>query len=160
MKIVQPTLCDMLQLCAQARDDEREQYAAFRGLAWDAETVAVELFQKPGLKFALIQDSGDLVVMGGWDPVLEGVWQSWMVGTDAGWKAHWRSITKASRKIMDELFQNGGARRLQTNALASRAAACDWYVKGLKMEPEGIWRSFGLNGEDVASFARLNERRA
>jgi hypothetical protein len=87
--------------------------------------------------------------------VFPGVWQSWMVGTQAGWDNHWRSITKGCRWLADQLFDQG-ARRLQTSALASRTWAIDWYVKSLKMTPCGVWKRYGIHGEDVAMFERLH----
>ena len=57
---------------------------------------------------------------------------------------------------MQGLF-DAGARRLQTGALASRTKAHEWYVRGLKMKPEGVCEGFGLGGEDMATFVRLKE---
>ena len=92
---------------------------------------------------------------GGYHMTFEGVWQSWMVGTEDGWKNHWRSITKGCRWLADALFDQG-ARRLQTSALASRTEAIRWYIKGLKMKPCGVWEGYGRHGEAVAHFERLH----
>lgn len=155
MILAEPTMCELLVLCAHAREDEIEQYEALIG-TWDFERAAIGFYSRLGIKFSLINDNDEAVCAGGWEEIIPGVWQSWMVGTDEYWKKYWRSITKYSRKVMDGLF-DAGARRLQTGALASRAAACDWYIRGLKMHPEGICRSFGLNGEDMATFVRIKE---
>lgn len=156
MRLVQPTMLQLLTLTAQARPDEIEQYEALVAREWNVDDVANDHYNRIGVKFCLTTDDGTPVAAGGWDPIIDGVWQSWMVGTMDQWGRHWRSITKASRRVMDRL-EESGARRLQTNALASRAAACQWYVKGLKMQPEGVMRGFGMNGEDVAMFARVKE---
>lgn len=79
-----------------------------------------------------------------------------MVGTIDGWTLHWRSIITAKRWLMDGLFEMG-ARRLQTNALASRAEALAWYGRSLGLVREGTWRKYGRQGEDVAAFARVAE---
>lgn len=155
MKLEEPTLVDLLRLCSMAREDEIEQYEALIG-KWNYEEAAMGFYGRSGIKFVLIDDSDNPVCAGGWEEVIPGVWQSWMVGTDYYWKKHWRSITKHSRKVMDELL-NAGARRLQTGALASRSKACSWYIRGLKMKPEGICRNFGFGGEDMATFARIKE---
>jgi len=153
IQLAHPTMMDLLILCHGARPDEIEQYQALTGNAWTTDGVANENYNRPGVKFVLLDDDRPIVA-GGWDMVIEGVWQSWMVGTMENWETHWRSITKYTRTTMDLMFQNG-ARRLQTFATAERARACEWYVRGLKMEPEGVMRGFGANGEDMAVFAKL-----
>lgn len=155
MILTQPTLADLMMLSGEARPDEIEQYEAIVGRAWDRDTVAVGHYNRDGVKFLLADAAtGQPVCAGGWDPAGPDVWQSWMVGTMTNWDQHWRSITKASRLVMQRLF-DAGARRLQTNALASRVAACRWYERGLLMQREGVMRGYGVNGEDVAMFARL-----
>ncbi len=78
-----------------------------------------------------------------------------MVGSADGWCRHWRSITRESRKVVKAMFATMGARRLQIQALASRTAAAEWYERGLGFRREGMLRGYGVNGEDVAMFARL-----
>ncbi len=155
MKVGNPSLLDILQLCAKAREDERRQYEALVG-PWDAEEVAAWNFRRPGVKFALYTDDFTPVCAGGWDQIAPGVWQDWMVGTDDGWCQHWRTITRESRRVIEKLFE-AGARRVQIHALASRSLACRWYEKGLGMRREGTLRGYGMNGEDVAMFARVKE---
>jgi hypothetical protein len=157
MYLATPTLVDLLQICVNARDDEKQQYEAIVG-EWHIDDVVHGFWVKPGVKFSLIDSKTDeCVCIGGWEPVIPGVYQSWMVGTDPHWCGYWRSITKWSRKVMGKMFSELDARRLQTNALASRTQAIEWYLRGLKLKPEGIWRDFGLNGEDVAAFSRTAE---
>lgn len=156
--MVRATPADIILLCQQMREDEREQLAAFfPGFdnGFDPDEAARLLIPKTqGVAFTLLDDDSRPVCAGGWETVADGVMQSWMVGSMAGWEKHWRSITKGSRWLMDTLLESG-VRRLQTNALASRQDACRWYVDGLKMRPEGIWRGFGRQGQDVAFFSRL-----
>lgn len=155
MILAKPSILDLLRLCLNARPDEIEQYEALIGETWNAEAVAVDFFNRQGVKFVLLDDNRPIGA-GGYDLVIPGVWHSWMIGTPDNWEHHWRSITKYSRRVMEELF-NGGARRLQTCVLASRAKTCEWYTRGLKMQFEGSMRGFGMNGEDMAMFSRIKE---
>ena len=155
VRLCEPTIYDILKLCSNARDDEIEQYEALIG-PWNIDDATNGFYNRPGIKFALVNDDNIAICVGGWDHVIPGVWQSWMVGTNDYWDRYWRSITKYSLRTMDGLFRDG-ARRLQTGALASRTRACEWYVRGLKMHPEGICEGFGLKGEDMATFAKLKE---
>ena len=153
--IAKPTVLDLLLLCNQARPDEIMQYEALVGKEWVTEEVAVDFFVRDGTKFVLLE--GDKpICAGGYDLIIPGVWHSWMVGTMENWDTHWRSITKYSRRVMDGLFEEG-ARRLQTCVLAERKKACEWYVRGLKMQFEGSMRNFGSNGETMDMYARIRE---
>lgn len=153
--MVPPTAQEVRYIVERARMDEREQYTALCGLPWNSEQVIDEIMQKTGVRFvARYHDKA--FVIGGYDHVVNDVWQSWMVGTMFHWETQWRSITKVSRRVMDSLME-AGARRLQTCVLASRKKTCEWYVKGLKMQLEGELRGFGANGETMAMFARVKE---
>lgn len=146
-----------LYLCDRMRQDEIEQYVVLTAAnGYDPEVAARGFMNTPGHKFTMLGPDGLPLCAGGWQEVYPGVWQSWMVGSMDAWDSHWRSITKACRWFMDGLFEMG-ARRLQTNALASRTRAIEWYERGLGMSREGTWKKFGVNGEDVACFARIRE---
>lgn len=147
----------LLYLCERIRDDEREQYMALSFTdTYDAEEAALVFANKGGMKFTVLDSDGFPAAAGGYEEVAPGVWQSWMVGTPDGWRREWRAMTKATRWLIDGLFQMG-ARRLQTNTLADRADAIRWYEKGLGLTYEGTLRGYGKGGEDVAQFARLRE---
>lgn len=158
MILAKPTMVDLLTLASRARPDEIVQWEAVTGTRWDISEIAADHYARTGIKYVLVDPATDRpIVAGGYQLVGPDVWQSWMIGTMDEWGTHWRSITKATRRVMDELIAQG-ARRLQTTALASRTEAIHWYVKGLKMQPEGVMRNFGANGEDVAMFARTVAR--
>jgi hypothetical protein len=139
-------------VCSDMREDEIRQLLAFTGAEeYDHEEAARVFINRSGVKFTLVDKQGAPIIIGGYNPVAPGVWQSWMAGTKDGWTLHWREITKASRWLMDELFK-AGARRLQTNGLADRVEAREWYKRSLRMNFEGTWKEFGCGGEDVASY--------
>lgn len=153
--VVKTTHYDLLYLCQRMRPDEIEQLRAFFPMDdYEPEMAALMFANKGGPKFTLVDSAGLPLVAGGWESISDGVCQSWMVGTMAAWESNWRSITKSARWMMDAMLE-GGIRRLQTSALASRSAACSWYIDGLRMTPEGIWRGYGRQGQDVAFFSRL-----
>jgi len=144
---------DILWLCHRMRADELVQLDALTDMSSD--DLPVYFLGKTGPKFTVLDANGYPVVAGGFESVSAGVLQSWMLGREGGWDTHWRSITKASRWLMDTLLAQPEIRRLQTVALASRVEACRWYVDGLGMKPEGVWRAYGSNGVDAAAFSRI-----
>lgn len=148
-----PTLSMYEYVARNMRADEIEQYLALTGAPkYDFNEAALSFANAGGVKFALADKTGMPYCIGGYEPRGPHVWQSWMMGTDAGWNDHWRTITKGTLWLIQQLL-DGGANRLQTNCLASREAAMAWYTDSLKMQPEGIFREYGVNGEDVACFA-------
>ena len=159
-----PTLCDLIALCAKMRPDEIDQLKAMTGAEkFDFEAAAVGFYQTPGIKFLLVDVKGEPIVAGGFEQIQPAVWHSWMTGTMAAWETHWRSITEASRFVMECLFEDG-ARRIQTYALADRTEACRWYERGLKMRHEGTMQAWAHDGRDVAIYSRtihhINEEKA
>lgn len=149
------TLLDLVHVCRNARPDEIEQTLAF-GYAsvYDPDDTAVSLYRMGGPKLTVVGRDGMPAAVGGATQVSSGVYYVWAMGTMAGWESEWRSMTKATRKLFDNLLA-GPAHRIEIKALASRTAACLWYTKGLKMKPEGVRRAYGRNGEDAIEFSRV-----
>lgn len=145
-----------IYICERMRTDEIEQYVAFSETQeWNPEVAAAAFIAQRGLKFTILGPDGYPAASGGYFPVHAGVMQSWMCGTEDGWRTSWRAITQGCRWLADGLFDGGGTRRLQTIALASRTQAHEWYERGLGMRREGTFRQATPRGEDVAHFARI-----
>ncbi|WOB24746.1 MULTISPECIES: hypothetical protein [Xanthomonas] len=149
----------LVYLAGHMRLTEQEQFLAVTGTGhYNPEVGAHWLIniaaRSGGFAFTALQDDNTPAAAGGFEPVSPGVWQSWMVGTEDGWAQQWRSLTKAARWTMERVFESG-AHRVQTTALVRRREALVWFQRSLGMRPEGVWRAFGANGEDFASFSRL-----
>ena len=141
------------------REEEQQQFlAVLGGSTYNPDTAAHALVNmwatSAPYAVTVLRADGTPAAAGGFEYVGQGIWQSWMVGTDEGWQDQWRAMTKASRWLIDQLFANG-ARRIQVNALASRSKALEWFVRSLGLEQDGVWRQHGANGEDIAHFSRV-----
>ena len=149
----------LLALAEAMRQDEQAQLMAVMGTpAYDPDTAAhwlIDTWAESGL-FALtvVGTDGMPAAAGGFHPVASGVWQAWMVGTERGWAEQWRAMTKATRWMIDRLLETQ-AHRVQTSAITSRVKAIEWFERSLGMQAEGVWRGFGIRGEDIAHFSRL-----
>jgi len=150
-------MVDLLRICQDARPDEIEQYEAFVGVEWHVETVVNDLFNRPGARWSLMEENMPLAVCG-WEPVINGVWQAWMVGTMVNWDKRWRSITKLCRETIDIMFSIEGTRRLQIGVLSSRTKTCEWYIRSMKFHYESTMKNFGFGGEDLSIYVKLMER--
>lgn len=141
------------------REEEQLQFlSVLGGSAYNPDTAAHALVNmwaaSAPYAMTVLRADGTPAAAGGFEYVGQGIWQSWMVGTDEGWAEQWRAMTKATRWLIDQLFAND-ARRVQVNALASRAKALEWFERSLGLQLDGIWRQHGANGEDIAHFSRM-----
>lgn len=151
----QPRLSDVWQVCQQLRPDEIEQYMALSFEdRWDPEQAARAFDRKTGPKVCLFDNDGAPLAVAGWEQLVPGCYDGWMVGTQEAWRTHGLSITRMTRWGMRYLFATG-ARRLQIVTLAHRTSACEWYEHGLKMREEGTQAKYGRHGEDVATFVKF-----
>lgn len=149
----------LVYLASEMREDERAQFLAVTGLEkFSVDAAAHWLVDvgraSQGFAVTVLRADNTPAAAGGFQPVSPGVWQAWMVGSEEGWAEQWRSLTKATRWLMDRLFETR-AHRLQTSAITSRVRAIEWFERSLGFEPEGVWRHYGVRGEDIAHFSRL-----
>jgi hypothetical protein len=149
-----PTAFDLAWLAMHMRADEQAQWCALTGRGeYDADLCARGMAAIGGVSWCLYGRDGRPFCAGGFEEVRPKVWQTWMAGTDEGWKRHWRTITKEARRCMAGLFAHG-AQRIQTYALASRTEAHEWYRRGLLQDYEGTHRAFFADGQDGVCYAR------
>lgn len=149
-----PILEDFAYIARHMRSDEVQQYLALTGLPEYVPDVAARaLAATPGPQFVLVGPDGLPVLVGGFAPVRNGVYEGWLAGTQEGWDKHWRAMTKVARGLMLDIINNGRAHRVETCALVSRVAAHAWYERGLKMRRDGLLPGYFANGEDGVMFS-------
>lgn len=142
-------------IAERMRPDEIAHWLAVSGaMAYDPEVAAAGFIATPGMKFSVLQADGNPAICGGFHEVARGCWDGWMVGTLEGWATCWRSITKANRWLIGELFADG-ARRVCVSTIAERVEATAWYVDGLGLQYEGRHRAAGAHGEDIVFYSRI-----
>lgn len=149
----------IVYLVQHMREDERAQFIALSGLDEFNEDAAVRwfidaAFQSGLFAITVLQDDNLPAAAGGFQPAGTGVRQAWMLGTADGWSQQWRSLTKATCWLIDRIFE-GDHHRVQTSAITSRERAIEWFERSLGFKPEGVWRHYGIRGEDIAHFSRL-----
>lgn len=139
------------------RPDERQHWLALSGAqSYDADTAATGFINSIGMRFALLRKDATPSVAGGFSRLRGTTFEGWMVGTMDGWNEQWRDITRGTRWLIRQQFL-AGAKRLQIVTLESRAAACDWYMRGLGMVKESVLTKAGAHGEDLAMFVTFRE---
>lgn len=155
MRLVDATLLDCIKVCYDLPESEQQQITALGGGAFDPEREAVKLFNAPELfKFCAIVDAGQddtALAVGGYVPLRQGVYRSYMLATNKAWAEYGRQVTVTVRRIMREMLKEH-AHRLETVALANRYDACKWY-SSLGMRCEGTLAGYGVGGEDAVVYA-------
>lgn len=151
-----PIVQDFAYIAAHMRSDEVQQYLALTGLPeYVSDVAARSLIASTGSQFVMVDRGNMPVLVGGFCPVRDGVFEGWLAGTEDGWEHHWRAMTKVCRGLMDDLLASG-ARRIETFALASRTQAHEWYERSLLMQREGVLRGYFADGQDAVVFSRVS----
>lgn len=145
-------LIELMVIASKLQPDEIEQYEAFTGLAYDADSFASALFTSPGPKWTLWHENKPIAAAG-FHRLRPGVWQDWLASLDEAWSPKcWFQVTRHSRRVMNWMLREH-AHRLQCVSLASRIHAHAWY-RPLGLELEGVLEGYGANGENALLFSR------
>lgn len=148
---------DFAYLARNMRPDEVEQDMAFNGTEeHDVESAILRMVNVTGPKFVMLADDRP-ILGGGFYCIRPGVWEGWQAGTLAGWDRYWRSITKVTRKINDEMLADPNVHRLQLCAMAGRDKTFEWYERSLGYRREATLRRYCASGLDAVMFARVKE---
>lgn len=147
-----PGLLEIAKVAFAIHDLDKREYEAFRGVQYDPERVAAELYSAPGPKWALFADDYVLCVAG-FIPVRPGVWDTWMLADPRAFAEFPKQTTENVRWALDFMLQNG-AHRLQCLCLADRIKAQKWY-RTLGLSQESLKTAFGAHGEDALMFVKL-----
>lgn len=154
-----PTVLDIALVASQMREDEIDQYLSFSGVKeYDPDEFVKMVIAGLGAdSFVLYGDDELPYCIGGYVEVRPYVWQTWMMGTQDGWDKHWRTITKESRRTMDELLKSGRAHRIQCYSLSARISAHNWYKRGLGMKFECVAQKLFADGRDACCHIKVRE---
>lgn len=151
-----PTLFDTLLCLVNVAQEEIDQFSALRGVGFDADDVAMQLYGSQGPKFCLRDDSGTAVVVAGLRRLRRGVHDTWFLVREDAWPIHGREITVRTARTMQDILASGQVHRIECYCLASREKAQRWYdTIGLKRE--SILERYGVNGENFALFVATRE---
>jgi hypothetical protein len=155
LRLVDATLSDLDMIVPNMRADEVEQYLAFTGdKAFDPLDAAFLFAQFRGPRWTITDGRGSPLVTGGIETMREGVGRAWMAGPVKAWDAYGLQITLICRRLFNRALASGHYHRIEILALPQRAAACDWYKRGLGFEFESLRRRY-VNGHDVVAYVKV-----
>lgn len=156
MTLRDPTLLDVLGVCLQLPQDERDSYRALTGAEYDPETAAVGLWATEGPRWCISDARGTPLVVCGYARMQPGVFRSWYCATGEAWSKHGAEVTRLTRDIVSGMLSQGGARRLETVTLACRSRTRRWYDR-LGLRFESTLQGFGVGGEAAVMYVALRD---
>ena len=150
-----PEIEHYVTICRDLPQDERAQYEALNGSAYDADELAAIMLLIGGPKWTILAGEADEpIAAGGYTQERPGVWRSWMLARPSCWTQYAEEVTSICNGAMEMMFSDFKAHRLETTCLASRAKARRWYERHLGLQCEGIMRAAGVGKQDVAIYAK------
>jgi len=154
-----PTTEDIFYVASNMRQDEIDQFLSITGYGkYDPNDFTASVLDCIGeIKFGLYDNDGTPYCVGGLIQVRAKVWQTWMAGTQEGWDKNWRSITKLSKRAIDDLLKSRLCNRVQCYSLHNRHKAQEWYRRGLGMDFESINHKFFADGQNAACHVKIKE---
>lgn len=153
-----PLLLDYIKVCVNMPEDERAQVPEFTGYPFGIDNVAIGCWQVSGPKWSIRRD-GEPLVVGGFHQERPGVWRDFLLTTPDAWtRENWMPVTRACRRIMDSMFQNGAAHRMEcvtpSIRVKSRPELPKWYGV-LGYHHEATLRGYCVSGADAELFSRV-----
>jgi hypothetical protein len=146
-----PNLVDVALSAMNLIDDDRRQYEAFKGDAYDANDAAIQCWTAPGFKWAICDESGLPLAVAGCELLRPSVYQTWFLSGNEIWETYAEDLTAIVRKVKN-LMLSEDAKRIQTICLESRTKTRAWYEK-VGMHFECVLPYYGVNGESAVMYA-------
>lgn len=152
MKLQEPNLMNIIQVCCDLRDDEWDQITKF-GMVRDVDRLALMAFAMRGPKWCLTTDAGVAVLAGGLIPQRLGVMGSWCLISNTGWRDHAAEVTKTVEDVVSKALA-GSVHRIETVCLASRERAQRWY-ETIGLKKESTLKGYCVDGSDAVMFTAV-----
>lgn len=148
MKLVKPSLSDIIYVCRQIRESDRRELMA---TCWedDLDELAVRVFKSWG-NFIWVAGTDEPIAILGMSPMWPGVWGAFMFATD---KIHQIGLplTRAARTVIIPAVLDTDCHRIEARSVAGHHEAHRW-LGALGFHEEAVLRRYGKGGEDFKVF--------
>lgn len=144
---------NLLQVCRELPDEERELWPELAGTVYNPEAVAMYYYSQAGW---IIHNGDRPLAAAGYVKRRPGVWRTWMLATPLAWDPYGLEVTRVVRANIAKVLSEGIAHRVETVTLADRKRARDWYPKiGLQLET--THRKYSATGKDAVVYVALSD---
>lgn len=144
----EPPFQDMLDICRNLRERDREELFATR-FGDDPADLANSAVASGGFRWGAYLDGRPVAAIGA-QPRWPGVWTAWAYGTD-DWPRVALTLTKHVRRFMLPALLRAGAHRVDAFALETHTDARRW-LEMLGARPKNILAKWGRNGENFVCY--------
>jgi len=154
LRLARPVLEDFAYIAKRMRLEEREQFLAVSGLReYDPDIAARALSMVQGPVFALVDEKGIPVLLGGFEPKRRGVYEAWLAGTTEGWDRHWRRFTRECARQVEAMLTLH-AHRIEVYALENMTRVHAWY-EHIGFVREATLNGYCADGRSIVLYARI-----
>lgn len=149
------TMADCIYVCLNMRDEDYRETSDLT-YAKTKEAMAHQILNQGGESYTICNRKGDPVLIGGTYYDNPNVGIIWLFATDEISKRDWWVTTKFIKELIEVMFENGTAHRIQALSIGWRKVAQKWLEK-IGLVKEGHLRGFARNGYDVLIFGKIKE---
>ena len=153
--VCEMSMSDCVYVCQNMREDDFRETSTLT-YANTKEEIAKVIFKQGGESYTIFNKSGEPVIIGGAYYENPKVATLWLLATDKISKRDWWYVTQFIIQLIDVMFKNGAANRVQAQSIGWRKYAHKWFEK-LGLEKDGHLKGFAEDGYDVFLYGKIKE---
>lgn len=151
------TAADCLYVCLNMREDDYRETSDLT-FAKTKEAMARVILNQNGESYTICNRKGNPVLIGGTYYDNPNVGIIWLFATDEISKRDWWVTTTFITQLIEVMFKDGSAHRIQALSIGWREVAHKWLQK-IGLVKEGHLKGFAENGYDVLIFGKIKEQK-
>ena len=150
-----PGLDHFLQVFIDLPSDEQEQWSKIVGAPYDAGRAATLAYMADGPVWAVVTADGETLVVTGATFIRQGVYRVWYAARSVAWREYGEYVTDITNGLIQVMFHDFGAHRLEVICLPERTRARHWYERHLRLQFEAHMAKFCADGTDAVLYAAI-----
>tara|TARA_R100000687_G_C6383151_1_gene133623 strand:+ start:230 stop:718 length:489 start_codon:yes stop_codon:yes gene_type:complete len=155
LPVYEMSLADCAYVCQNMREDDFKETSSLT-FAKTKEAMAKVILNQGGESYTIFNRDGEPVVIGGAYYSNPKVATIWLLATDKISKRDWWMTTKFIMELMQLMFENNTAHRIQAQSIGWRHVAHKW-LQRIGLSQEGHLKGFAEDGYDVLIFGKTKE---
>ena len=156
LPVVKMTALDCAFVCTNMREDDFLETSSLSFAKTRDAMVKATLDEVSGEHYTVLNRKGEPVIIGGAYYDNPNVATMWLFATNKITKRDWWVGTQFIIGLIDRMFENGMAHRIQAFSIGWRYVSHKWFKKiGLKQE--ACLKGFTEDGLDVLIFSKIKE---
>jgi hypothetical protein len=155
LPVLKMTALDCAFVCTNMREDDFLETSSLT-FAKTRDAMIKATLDEGGEHYTVLNRKGEPVIVGGTYYDNPNVATIWLFATDKITKRDWWVATKFITGLIDRMFENGMAHRIQAFSIGWRHVAHKWF-KQLGLKQEACLKGFTEDGIDVLIFSKIKE---